>query len=416
MGDRKFRWALRKKRPMADDPGAALVKDLAEQLRTIQFALLALCLGTIVLLSATDPSELERAEGQAEMVFAFSAAWAHGQGLVACAVKAIPKLKSTQIPIGESVFNVVDVKLDNTYPGHNLNVMLSFVLPRLGSPIPEAAAKAGGYLDEPTDLEQIAKLFDALKDVDVAYVTYPHPIEPYDHGAVYDTHDSFVDSFAIPTFVSKADDMSLDVHMRDTAEGRETKEYEMDLLRFKADYPVEKASLEGLGCFPSLSRVSHERLQGSFKSAFPELTATAADLQHVRLDDLRAVLHKLRKTSSIEVFGTKVEGVSASAIALVSMLVVQIYFAIHFLELRRLLATSGPRPPVAWFGLYSDKAARALFVAAQILPLALVALLAYRLFSDSETSRLPLALLLVLAIVGMAALVAVVLRRPLSER
>jgi hypothetical protein len=151
-------------------------------------------------------------------------------------------------------------------------------------------------------------------------------------------------------------------------------------------------------------------LKGPFSSAFPELWSAASDLQHVRIDDLRAVLHKLSKTASFEVFGTKVEGSSANVVALLVILLVQVYFVVHLIEFRKVLLRIETVPPIAWLGLYPGSWARALFLATQVLPLVIATLLTQRIWSNTEIWQPFVGAGLIFVLAAMAGLAILVFR------
>jgi hypothetical protein len=113
---------------------------------------------------------------------------------------------------------------------------------------------------------------------------------------------------------------------------------------------------------------------GSFTSSFPDLARVPEALQRLDFSVLSTVLTDETRISTdrIEVLGAKIPVTQLVTYGVLVLVCIQAYLLLHVWGLRSAL-TTGTRDAVAWIGIYSNRAARAVtLISIAILPVAIV--------------------------------------------
>jgi len=114
----------------------------------------------------------------------------------------------------------------------------------------------------------------------------------------------------------------------------------------------------------------------SFSESFPELTAVTKEMQNESIEQIGARLAEEAakpKAESFEIFGVKFPVESASRWGIVLVVGIQLYLWIHLFELSPKLEDGDPGWDVAWIGVYRSVPAKAFFLASTaLLPLATI--------------------------------------------
>ena len=143
----------------------------------------------------------------------------------------------------------------------------------------------------------------------------------------------------------------------------------------------------------SLKKLFPDWREGPFEIAFGELASMPGELRNISLESVPARITSLEVPGEqvIEALGLKVPASELTRWGIILLLAAQFYFWLHLHEFNRKIARPSPGLDVAWIGVYRTRiAAMTVFMSSCILPVAAVATLLWRAWVEFRGSHIPL--------------------------
>lgn len=145
---------------------------------------------------------------------------------------------------------------------------------------------------------------------------------------------------------------------------------------------------------------------GPYDQAFPELAAISGDLENIDLKGMASRIQDLQPKGeqNFEAFGLKVPSADITRWGTVLLLALQFYFWLHLHELNQKIDRDSPGWDVAWIGVYrSTSATVSMYLSGSLLPLIAVLILALRIPRDVQAAAhrwIPWSLAVMLCLCG----------------
>jgi hypothetical protein len=381
-------------------------KDFVEHLRSVHFALIAVCVGAIVLAAARTQSEMSRAHEQLKQIHDVVKTWGDGYLLEPIAPTtenhnedSQPQILAVDLPAGT-------VYLSIQFVGPKSFVRLNSDAARYAPPKTEKDKfLLNPPVSPPQSLSEFQRLWDSTRSgatintpiglpTECLFKRTSQPWSELEHVPcrwldTSNTHNAVKIEFKL----ANANQILSGEHtLRETLDVRQIKPFDYfytfyqwpeSLREFRVALPVRSFQrgwfdAEGrlLGKHPGWHR-------GSFETEFRELATISKEYNTIDLDTAERILaaEERRSAESLDAFGMKfpAETVIRRGAGAIVILAVQFYLWAHLFEFRRKLRPSDEGWNVAWMGVYETRPARfMLYGSILLLPIAAILALGIR--------------------------------------
>jgi hypothetical protein len=363
-------------------------KDLVDQLRTIHFTLLVVCLGAVVVVLSPGPLSVSKAVEELNQTIAIQKNWqtdwikqtalkvamSHGE----CSNRPMPD--GTSVHLGSEHFRaVINRKWDVQFPSTPGLTQKSKIadLPTLRAPDTLADFKqiwdSSGSLICPAD-DLNPRWHDLVRSWDSKTNTYVNGNRSWEiaieQGATSATSTKTFDW--IRDFPEEnGDDLGLTTALLETT----PEQYRWVL-------PIENPRISVRPFFVRTEIIANNPQyvlrNVDFGAAFPELSRATSGITDLSLDHLQKLFQNQESAAkeNFEAFGLKFPAEATKRWAVFLIIVIQLYFWVHFREYIRI---GQPECGTAWIGIYKQWPARALsLITLIVVPVAVTAFLSYQ--------------------------------------
>jgi hypothetical protein len=361
-------------------------EDFVEHIRTVHFALVAVCLGLIGLLQFEKPKDVKTAQSQLQEIKLAVDSWDSEPG-VAAVRDAFSNAGAGHFGIGQ--FSGFEIFQEN---------LMFTDTPLIWVPSEKTgggeAINSSDFINKmntkPNSLAEFREFWNLLgKKLQVWSVDRQHLPERY---VVVNADGSVsVMNYKLQTLTSgqTVDPTLSDEDQRQKISGAFHVNAPECVYSFSKGgstmlLPVAVSSKKEIDTQAALITTHPYWKEGVFSKSFSELETATAGRQDSSFEALASSLADEAakpRTDSFEIFGVKFPVESASRWGIVLILGIQLYLWIHLYEVSPRLKEGDPGWDVAWIGVYQSVPAKILFFASTaLLPLITITALGYHAF------------------------------------